>query len=144
MTSFIENLSVKNKIIGNSVLLILLMIIASSYAIRSMESIGIELKAISQQDIPMTHSLTIITELQLKQAIHFERAVRFGELKAKGEDSNNHFDKEIKAFDDLNSKINKELEQSITRSKAIKDKAHTSEEKKEFEHVTQALESISK
>lgn len=144
MSAFLDNLSVKTKIIGNSLILILLIIISSVNAIKSMDSIGGEIKAISTQDIPMTTHLTHITEFQLEQAIHFERAVRYGEQSARDGSNSELFTHEINAFEKLNKKIHDEFSSSTQLANSIVNNAHSIEEKKEFEHVVTVLNTINK
>ena len=122
---WLNDLSVRNKISGNSLLLLLLMLGSTLYAINSMRSIGSELEAIAEQDIPMTEVLTRITEHQLEQAIHFERAVRYAILLNRDDKAEEHFIKEVNYFNKLNAKVDKEiLEGEDHAAKAIEN-AHT-------------------
>ena len=45
------------------------------FALNQMNKIGNELIDIAERDIPLTKSLTVLTEHQLEQAIYFERAL---------------------------------------------------------------------
>ena len=139
---WLNDLSVRNKISGNSLLLILLMLGSTLYAINSMRSIGSELEAIAEQDIPMTEVLTRITEHQLEQAIHFERAVRYAILLNRDDKAEEHFVKEVNYFNKLNAKVDKEiLEGEDHAAKAIEN-AHTDLEEQEFTRILAALKKI--
>ena len=139
---WLNDLSVRNKISGNSLLLILLMLGSTLYAINSMRSIGSELEAIAEQDIPMTEVLTRITEHQLEQAIHFERAVRYAILLNRDDKAEEHFIKEVNYFNKLNAKVDKEiLEGEDHATKAIEN-AHTDLEEQEFTRILAALKKI--
>ncbi len=67
MKNLLNNLSIKGKIIGSSLILLVLMLASSGYALNAMTQIGKEIGAIVEQDIPMTENLTAITEHQLEQ-----------------------------------------------------------------------------
>ena len=66
-----------------------------------MNQIGSELEAIAEQDIPLTAKLTAITEHQLEQAIHFERAMRYGVLLEIENNAATHLAKQIALFNQL-------------------------------------------
>ncbi len=64
---------------GVTVLPLILLAIVSLVGIISSKTVLVELKNISEKDIPLTSVLSSITEHQLEQAIWFERAIRYGE-----------------------------------------------------------------
>ena len=70
-----------------------------------LRAIGDEIEEIAELDVPISALLTKMTTHQLEQAIHFERAVRYGEemhVSSFADDvraaARKHFDEEIKAF----------------------------------------------
>ena len=144
MNSLLNNLSIKAKIIGNSLILLALMLASSGYALYAMTQIGKELEAIAEADIPMTVNLTAITEHQLEQAIHFERVIRYGHLLQQDDNASEHFKTEIAAFDQLGKLVGEEIQAGERLAEAVMNKAHTAEDAKEFEHVAQALNKIEK
>ncbi|RLJ17808.1 methyl-accepting chemotaxis protein [bacterium endosymbiont of Escarpia laminata] len=140
----LNNLTIKTKIIGNSLILLALLLASSGYALYAMTQIGNELDAIAEQDIPMTENLTAITEHQLEQAIHFERAMRFGELLEQEDNAAARFKAEIAAFDKFSKQVDGEIQAGERLAEAAKAKARSEEDAKEFEHIDQALKKIEK
>ena len=141
--SLFNRFSIRVLILGNSLLLLTLLVLCSSYAVYSMTQIGKELDGIANQDIPLTASITAITEHQLEQTIHLERALRFS---LQAETGNAHamdaLKAEIDAFDQLSLKVNQEIRDSEEQAKNAINQAHNKIEEKEFRHVLQVLESI--
>ena len=80
MHSLLNNLSLRTKMMSFAGVMLLLMIIGYGYAISSMNSIGSELEAIAEEDIPLTEKLADITTHQMEQAIQFERALHYGAI----------------------------------------------------------------
>ena len=144
MNNLLNNLSIKAKIIGSSSILLALMLTSSGYALNAMIQIGKEIEAIVEEDIPLTENLTSITEHQLEQAIHYERALRYGHLLQQGDRAPEHFKAEIAAFDLLSKQVDEEIQAGERLSAAAMAKAHTTDDAKEFEHVNQALHQIEK
>lgn len=143
MNNFLNQYSVKVKIIGISVFFLILMIISSGYAVLSMTKIGSELKDIAEKDIPMSKLLTTIMEHQLEQAILFERAVRFGDLLKVEENAASHFKKNINAFEQLSHKVTAEIRKGETLAESIMtDLSHGEETAAEFSHIDQVLKKI--
>lgn len=144
MKNLFNNLSVKVKIIGNSMILLALILSISGYAWYAMNQIGNELQGIVELDIPITKNITAITQHQLEQAIHFERAIRFGELLQQDDKAAAHFKTEIASFDKLSKQVAEEIYAGGLLAEETMGKAHNPEEAKEFEHVGQALKKIEK
>ncbi|WP_177419908.1 methyl-accepting chemotaxis protein [endosymbiont of Lamellibrachia barhami] len=144
MNNLLNNLTIKTKIIGNASILLALLLASSGYALYAMSQVGNELDAIAEQDIPMTENITAITEHQLEQAIHFERAMRFGELLQQEDKATARFKAEIALFDKLSKQVDEEIRAGERLAEAAMAKAHSEEETKEFEHVDQALKKIEK
>lgn len=114
-----------------------------------MNQIGDELEAIAEQDIPLTNNLAAITEHQLEQSIHFERAMRYGVLQyaVMAETDNDpaaHLKKEIDSFNALSHKVDEEIKQSELMAEEDIAHAHSEEDRKEFQHVVQVLKIIEK
>ncbi len=144
MNNLLNNLSIKVKIIGSSSILLALLIASSGYALYAMTQVGYELAAITDQDIPMTENLTAITVHQLEQAIHYERAMRFGELLQQEGNAAARFKTEIASFDKLSNRVDKKIHASELLAEEVMAKAHSEEEAKEFEHVDQVLKKVEK
>ncbi len=144
MNNLLNKLSLKAKIIGNSFILLALLIASSGYALYAMTRVGDELVVIAEQAIPMTGNLTAITEYQLEQAIHFERAMRFGELLQQEGNAAARFKAEIASFDKLGKQVDEEIHASELLAEDVLAKAHSEEVAKEFGHVDQVLKKIEK
>lgn len=138
----LNDLPIKFKIVGNSLILLGFLILSSIYTLYSMNSIGIELEDIAELDIPITKNLSLVTEHQLEQSVHFERAFRFGILKNMNDSYAIGLKSEIDKFEKLGMQVNSEiLEGEMTTENAIS-VAHTDDAVKEFNSVLQALKNI--
>ena len=142
MKDFFYKLSIKAKIGGNSAIMLFLIITNSVFALFSFNLIGEELKAIVEQDIPLTQSITTITEHQLEQSIHFERALRYGALLQQEESAATHFKTEIASFDALSKQVDEEIHESETMVASFIANSHNEESAVEFKHVVEALKHI--
>ena len=109
MERLLKQFSIKAKIIIANLFLMLLMLISSGYALYSMDLVDTELKAIASQDIPLTKLTTKITEHQLVQAIHFERALRFAGIMKDEHKAAEEFQKNVHKFELLSKKVSKEI-----------------------------------
>jgi len=135
------NLSVKAKLMSNSALLILLLLLSSGYAVYTMGKIGKELISISERDIPLTGILTEITIHQLEQAIQFERARYYAVINKDELTEDAHYQETVKLFDQYSNRIEKELQQAVALAeKASHDASHAIA--KEFDKVHKSLKHI--
>ncbi|HFE32202.1 MAG TPA: HAMP domain-containing protein [Gammaproteobacteria bacterium] len=137
MDSLISNLPVKTKIVGNAGILLLLLIGSSLYGIYAMTQIGASLQSITQADIPLTSKITNITEHQLQQALHLERALRFSGALQKNIDL---FKEEIQRFEAINRQIEEEIREGESLAGALA--SLSAEEQAEFAQVDAALKKI--
>ncbi|NQZ32826.1 MAG: methyl-accepting chemotaxis protein [Oceanospirillaceae bacterium] len=78
MTNFFRNISLRNKLLLNTGFLLLMLLGSFLYAIYSLNKIGNELITIVEENMPLTHKLTVITVEQLEQAISFEKILHYG------------------------------------------------------------------
>ncbi|MDH5444917.1 MAG: methyl-accepting chemotaxis protein [Gammaproteobacteria bacterium] len=143
----ITNLSIKNIKLSKLVMflsgaLFTGLAVVALIAITKMASIGQEIEAIAEHDLPLTGIVTKITIHQLEQAINFERALRYGEAMAKEPTARKHYKDSVKQFDKLSAKVNKEVIEGEELAEFALTKAHTKEEKKEFEHVLEVLKQV--
>lgn len=137
-------LTLKTKIIANSFILLSFIILSSLYSWYAMTQIGNELEAIAEEDIPLTRVISSITEHQLNQNIHFERAVRYGILQEQEKNARKHLTAEIALFDKLGKQVTEEVREGEILAIEALSKATTQEAALEFEHVDQALKKIEK
>jgi methyl-accepting chemotaxis protein len=120
MHSLLKNLSLRTKMMSFSGIMLLLMIIGYGYAISSMNSIGVELENIAEEDIPLTGLVAAITEHQLEQAVEFERVRHFGAHHLQTDPQGREkFDNGVKLFD----QGTEEVEEHIAEAQVIVDNA---------------------
>ena len=137
MDSLISNLPVKTKIVGNAGILLILLACSSLYGIYAMAQIGAGLHSITRTDIPLTSKITNITEHQLQQALHLERALRFsGALK----ENMVLFKEEMQRFEAINQQIEEEIRAGESLAEAAE--GLSAEEQAELTQVNAALKKI--
>lgn len=157
----LNQMSVSKKIALLVLSLLSLLLMTSGLAIVSMDQIGKELESIAHKDIPLIEKMTKITEYQLEQTIHFERAVHFGTvglLKSEsGQSTSSYqdsFSKEQDKFIEFGLKVDKHigstkkqlseiLELSQTESGGLISKVYASE-LDEFSMLAEQLKAIEK
>lgn len=144
MFKYLNNVSVRVKMIANMAVLMLMIIIVSFYSFFSMTQIGNELDSIADQDIPLTGIISLITEHQLEQEIHFERAIRFALLLKQQKNTSSHLEAEIKSFDRLSKKVDAEIRAGENLAEKVISSNKHEEEIKEFEHIHAILKKIEK
>ncbi|NRD75296.1 methyl-accepting chemotaxis protein [Shewanella sp. VB17] len=104
-----NNLSLKAKLMGSAGLLLLLLILSSTFAIYSMYKIGAELESIADIDIPLTEKLADITAHQLQQSVEFERAMHYGNIQQTEKGATAKLQTAIKHFDHGTEQIETEI-----------------------------------
>ncbi|MEQ5836208.1 methyl-accepting chemotaxis protein [Marinobacter sp. NFXS9] len=77
MNRFLNALTLRTKIVGTAILILLIFSISSGYTLYAMSGIGKELTLISEKDLPLTQVISDITVHQLEQTIAYGDAVRF-------------------------------------------------------------------
>ena len=149
--NFFKNLSIKVWIIGLAALLLTLLLIVSLFSLASLNNVSKELTSIAEEDIPITQNLTDITLHQLEQAIHFERAFRYGEIMSRDSDSQNVqstknsrdlFDGEVADFHNRTAQIEKEIVQTQKVAQEIIKQAHNQDQINEFTLIGTGLKKI--
>jgi methyl-accepting chemotaxis protein len=141
MKNLLNNMSLKAKMLGFASILIGLMILSSSYAIYTMNSIGKELFTIAEEDIPLTEKIAQITVHQLEQAVNFERSMHYGSILSSEAAALSHFRESIRAFDAGTDQV----ETEIAEAEQIADEAmkhSTGDDQKEFASITEKLKAI--
>ncbi len=137
MTTFLNNLPVRMKVVGNAGILLALLVCSAAYGIYAMKQIGASLHVITEADIPLTTKITRITEHQLQQALHLERALRFsGALKQ----NMMRFREEIQHFENINRQIEEEIREGGRLASTLG--GFSAKVQKEFADVSAALEKI--
>ncbi len=72
-------------------------------------SIGKNIESIARRDIPLTEALTKVTVHQLEQAVHFERALRYGVEMERDSSAAQSFAVESEKFTELGAKVAVEI-----------------------------------
>jgi methyl-accepting chemotaxis protein len=142
MKKFISQLSIRGRFMILSGTMILILLVSSISGLKSLWSIGKELDAIANQDIPLTKMLTKITTHQLEQAIHFERAVRYGEIKDREPHVIPLLEKEVAKFKILSHKVDEEIEEALMFIKQVLNKEHNNSIDVEFRNISSSLKEI--
>ncbi|MBB6521128.1 methyl-accepting chemotaxis protein [Pseudoteredinibacter isoporae] len=144
MSSLISRMSIRGRFLLITVVLLSLLITSSLTAILSMHSIGKELKNITEEDLPLIEALTKITVHQLEQAIHFERAIRYGEQSGQTATVANLMAEEKDKYRKLSKKVDQEIEDALGKTRSILLVPHSKEHEQEFRKVARSLEEIGK
>ena len=109
----------------------LLMFVATAgFAIYFLDAVRTEMHDIAAQDLPITNALSGATTHQLEQAILMERVARLARAKT---DHNQALRRQsIRRFDELNAKVDKELEDVTRIAESAVLVAHSDKAKLEF------------
>ncbi len=137
-----KNISLRNLVIILGSVMIFGMLLIASISINKMSSIGAEIEALAERDIPLTEAVTIITIHQLEQVVYYERALRFGEEMNRGKSASSKFKQTIKEFNKLSAMVDKEITHGEKLAEEAIYAAHSNEEKAEFEHALKILKQI--
>ncbi|MCP3870639.1 MAG: methyl-accepting chemotaxis protein [Gammaproteobacteria bacterium] len=127
---------------GNSLILLIMIIISSGYALYAMNQIGSELDEIIEQDIPITRILTKVTEHQLEQTQHAERAMRYGILLKQEAQAPELFKQEIAKFEKLSERVGNEFLAGERLTAAAAALVNTEEKRIKFTHIAEILKTI--
>ncbi len=106
----LSKLSIAQKIYAMGTTQLLLILLVGWIGLSQMQKIGVEIVDITEEDIPLTNALTLLTEHQLKQAILFERALLNGALMQQDyPDAKQHFEEISAQVIELNHLVEKEI-----------------------------------
>jgi methyl-accepting chemotaxis protein len=137
--NFLDKMKVSRKIVGMVAILLILIAGIVGFGLYKMNSIGVELKEIAEEDIPLTEAMTKAAEHQLQMAIWFERAFRHGiqgetaEFREAGEE----FHKQGEVFTEKIKEAHSITERAIRQ-------ASTAESRTEFKEIRDHMEVIKK
>ncbi len=137
-----KSMKISTKIFALVGFCLVLLGVVSGTGIWQMNKIGVEIEGIAERDLPLTKGLTQITIHQLEQAINFERAIRTGEEMQERQESKEEFEKAVKTFEGLATKIDKEFEEVTLIAQHALDTAVTAEGRHEFEVVIKGLKKL--
>jgi len=137
-----NNVSLKIKLYALAGILITFMLFSTAVSITKMSKIGDEIKAVAEQDIPLTEVVTKVTINQLEQAINFERILRYGEEMASQAEAVSHYKEAIEKFNKYSHVVIAAIKKGEKIALNAKNTAHSEKDKKEFEHVESVLKKI--
>lgn len=103
---FFNRLRIQPKVLLLVGLVLVLGMISNVFVWTQIRSIGFEIEAIAERDMPLVEAITQIEVHQLEQSIHFERILRLEITDHVKEGALEH---EIEAFEELAKKVDEEL-----------------------------------
>ncbi len=136
--------SLKNQIILLIGLLLLLMVAQNLLTLSALFKIGIEIKEITHEDMPLIKKVTMITEHQLEQSILLERAIRLAPSLNDKLGDEAQFGESTTKFLQLAKQVDGEILEAKELASLGIQEAHSLESKKEFESVLGQLKKIEK
>ena len=98
MRNFLRDITISTKISLLTGLTVLLMTAVMGLGLRYINTIGNEVTAIAQENIPLLEAMSKITYHSLEQSIHLERAIQFGKHMAQDKAAKDNFEIERKNF----------------------------------------------
>ncbi|MDH5518509.1 MAG: methyl-accepting chemotaxis protein [Gammaproteobacteria bacterium] len=140
--SLIKNMKVGARIYMGVGVLMSGILILGVLAISSMGSIGNELKGVVNNDIPLTKSVSLLTQYQLQQTVIFERMIRYGEVMSASAHAAEKFEELEKEFEAMMAKVEAELKAAEKVVTAAIEQADSDKLLKEFQHVSESFKSI--
>lgn len=150
----LRKITVKQKIYSLAVMGVLLAVGITIGSIYSVNAVGVQLKQISTEDIPLTNAVTNVTVHQLEQAVLFERAARFAEVMYYNTDKLGtgyrglikNYNETKKHFFELAKKVDKEILDAEAKTKHVieYEESHGGAEETiaEFHHVLDILKRV--
>lgn len=138
----LARLTIAHKVIALFLLNVLVAIVISAVSLLSLTSVSHELHQVAHEDIPLTAHITSISHNQLEQAIHLERAIRYGELLALGMDKSAELAKEVDYFNKLGAVVDNEIHSTEALLESFLKTGETAKVSEKFTEVLAALEDI--
>lgn len=140
----LARLTIAHKVIALFLVNVLVAVVISAVSLISLTSISHELHQVANEDIPLTREISAISSHQLEQAIHLERALRYGELLALGRDTGKQLDKEVNYFRSIGETVDADLLKTTTMLETFLGVDHSAAAVQEFESVLGKLHDIEK
>jgi methyl-accepting chemotaxis protein len=138
----LSRLTIAHKVIALFLLNVLIALVISAVCLLSLTSISNELHQVAHEDIPLTAHITSISSQQLEQAIHLERAFRYGELMVLGRDTGNGLEKEVAYFRDIGARVDNEIVTTENLLEEFLAIDHTEKVEQQFRKVLNTLKEI--
>ncbi len=112
-------LNLKAKVATMLVLMLAITGFIAYTAISSLQTLAVYIEEIAEQDLPLIQHLTMLEEIQLSQAIQFERAIRHAELMTVKESSAKAYRQSKENFLKLSKEADEEIEKIAALSRSI-------------------------
>jgi len=142
--SIIDNMKLSTKIVSLASILLVFLVVIGGFGIVKIQGIGVEIKGIAGEDIPLTEAITGAAEHQLEMAVNFERALRFGEVLASKEDARRGLEKAEEAFENAGEIVGEKMVMAEEIAEEAMANASTAEARKEFQDIDNHLKTIEK
>lgn len=139
---FLSRLTIAHKVIVLFLLNVLVAVVISAVSLLSLKSISHELHQVAHEDIPLTAHISTISSKQLEQAIHLERALRYGEMLALGRDTSKELEKEVRYFREIGARVDEEVDTTEAMLEEFLQIDHTSKVIQQFQSVLAELKTI--
>lgn len=139
---FLKNLKIAVKVWAISIIGIFGMLVIATISLIDIYSIEEEIKAIAEEDIPLTSMISVITEHQLEMGILLEKGMRYGGVTSSSSDAKEKFVETEKTYESVGKKILKEIGKGEELLNEMIAHAHNDDEKMEFEALFNDLDNI--
>jgi len=142
----LKNLKIRTKFIILAGTMTLLVLSQSAFYLIQVHRIEDKIREMAHEDIPLTEVITNIANHQLKQAINFEMALRYGKGVSLGiKDVENHFKTSVDKFDFFSQKVNAEIQEGEKITQKVFESILSSKTvRNEFNEVYSSLKKIKK
>jgi methyl-accepting chemotaxis protein len=138
-------LKISHKVYLMGAIQLALIFIVGWISVSQMNKIGNEIEDITEKDIPLTNSLTLLAEHQLQQAILFERAILKGVLVGQNyPGAKEKFDSIALEATTLSNKVMSELSEIELFVEDNISKLHSAKAAEEYRHILKKVGVISK
>lgn len=137
-----KSITLKTKLYGLAGILMFLLIFSTSISIIKMNDFGEVIFDLTVQDIPIIRAANKVSIQQLKQAVNFERLLRYGIEMQIDPDSLPKFEAAVETFDRYSAKINASIKHGEDIALNSIQAAHSEEEATEFENIEIMLKNI--
>ena len=138
----LNSLRISSRIYLFAALQLALLLLLGGVSLSQMQKIGVELINIAEEDIPITNGLTHVTELQLEQAVMFERSLALGLATASGNNQQAALQKSVTKFSTLAEKAEKEFVELEHMIEEVIQTTHSEEARKKFTALLASLKKV--
>ena len=137
-----SDIKIGMKINGLVLVIALLMGLASGYGIVKINSIGKEIKAIAEENLPLSGMFREVVSNRLDQSINLERALRFGGVLADSEKAKKGLQFAKEEFEAKNGLIHQEFKKVEEIVKEAIETAESDQNRKDFQGIGEFLKML--